>query len=117
MGVHAVSRWTYVKEEVTVGGNSQTVRKLTSGERAAFAQSAKKIAAGEMEATELPFVVAKFGCIDPSLTREDLEGMPPDLLDACVRKILELSGMGDDPEKKEPDPATLTLPQTQQNPS
>lgn len=89
-----MSRWKYKVETVTVGENSQNVRKLTAGERRDFALASKKIAAGEMEKAQLPFVIAKFACIEPVLSDEDAMSMPPDLLDACVGKIMELSAIG-----------------------
>lgn len=104
----STSRWKYKTDTVTVGENSQKVRQLTAGERRQFAESSKKVAKGEMEAGELPALVAKFGCIDPVLTQEDADSMPGDLLTACVDKIMELTGLkskddGEDAgEKKEP---------------
>lgn len=110
-----MSRWKYPLELVTVGDNAQNVRKLTAGERKAFALASRDIKAGKMEATELPFLLASFACVEPSLTKVDAEGMPPDLLDACVEKILELSGMRGkepdevaDPEKKASDSSQTT---------
>lgn len=105
-----MSRWKYPVETVTVGENSQKVRKLTSGERREFIATSKKIASGEMQAADLPFFVAKMGCVEPALTEEDAVGMPPELMDACVNKIMTLSGMrtvaldtvGDADEKKAP---------------
>jgi hypothetical protein len=103
-----MSRWKYKTDTVTVGENSQAVRMLTAGERKQFAQASQKIKAGEMQKSDLPALVAKMGCTNPTLSEEELEAMPPDLLDACVSKIMELTGFkagddeaAEDPEKKE----------------
>jgi len=105
-----VSRWKYPVEKVTVGENSQNVRKLTSGERRDFIATSKKIGTGEMQPADLPFFVCKMACVDPPLTDEDAVAMPPELMDACVNKIMTLSGMrtpaldttGEADEKKAP---------------
>lgn len=104
------SRWKYAIEPVTVGENTQNVRKMTSGERRDFMLTSKRIKAGEMEAADLPFFIAKCGCTNPTMTEEEAREMPPDLLDACVRKITELSGMraptdADDETSEKKDPA------------
>lgn len=106
-----MSRWKYRVEKVTVGENSQHVRKLTSGERREFVATSKKIATGEMQPADLPFAVAKMGCVDPPLTEEDAVAMPPDLMDACVKKIMMMSGMrnsGDETEAADDEKKTNT---------
>jgi len=109
--VSAPSRWKYRTELVTVDDNSVTVRGLTAGERMQFAETSKKMrdakTAGGLElgaALSVPKMVARFGIVaDPPLTDDDIAGMPGDLLDAVVTKILELSGVKSDEkdEKKE----------------
>jgi len=86
------------------GDNSQAVRQLTVSERKDFATCRQRIEAGELKPSDLPGIVAGFGCIDPPRTAEDIGTMPPDLFDACVAKILELTGMqvAESDEKKEP---------------
>lgn len=106
------NRWKFPVFTVEEGENKQDVRKLTAGERRDFMLTSKKIAKGEMEAADLPFFIAKCGCTNPTITEEEARDMPPDLLDACVRKITELSGMrspvGDDEDKpgEKKDPAS-----------
>lgn len=106
-----MSRWKYKTATVTVGDNSQDVRQLTQSERAEFAASSQKIKKGEMQPIELPPLVVGFAAINPKLTKEEVADMPGDLMDACVDRIMELSGLGDDdkapaaagtPEKKDP---------------
>lgn len=101
------ARWKYRCEKVTVDENTVTVRGLTAGERVAFAETSKKVKAGEVPATAIPHQVVKAGCMD-GLSDENVTSMPGDLLDAACRKILELSGVkgGADEEKKE-DPAPV----------
>lgn len=101
-----MSRWKYKTELVTVGENSQKVRMLTAGERKAFADASQKIQKGEFDKNSLPGMVVKFGAIEPELTDDDVASMPPDLQEACVTKILQLTGIGKaDGEKKEPTPS------------
>lgn len=99
-----MSGWRYKVELVTVGDNSQAVRQLTVSERKDFSEAGQRIKAGELKASELPGIVAGFGCINPRLGPEEIGSMPPDLFDACVSKILELTGMqvAESDEKKEP---------------
>lgn len=101
-----MSRWKYKTATVTVGENSQDVRQLTQKERGEFAAASKQIKEGKLQAMDLPPMVVKFAAINPQLTADDLESMPPDLMDECCRKVMELSGMRDeepdaDPEKKD----------------
>lgn len=88
-----VGRWKYKTAVVTVEGNSQTVRMLTAGERNEFAASTGKIKAGEMTAAQVAARLLAMAAIDPPLTPEDIEQMPPDLYEACTNKILELTGL------------------------
>lgn len=99
-----MSGWTYKTAIVMAGDNSQAVRQLTVSERKDFALAGARIKAGELRPTELPGIVAGFGCIDPPRSAEEIGTMPPDLFDACVAKILELTGMqaAESDEKKEP---------------
>lgn len=99
-----MSRWVHRTDTVTVGDNQQKVRGLSHRERSKFAEAAKKIKAGELSATDLPELVAKLGCV--GLEAKDVEDMPADLMDACVTKILELTGVKEEKaagpgEKKE----------------
>lgn len=98
----SVGRWKYKTAVVTVEDNAVTVRGLTAGERAEFLAHSKKVKAGEANAAETPNLVAKAGVVDPSLSDEELAGMPGQLLEAAVAKILELSGVKADDEKKDP---------------
>lgn len=99
-----MSRWKFKTSPVTDGdGNTQNVRGLTAGERAKFASTSEDVKAGTIDANDLPFMVASWGCVDPACTAEEVREMPPALLDLCVLEILKLSGMKDaDTEKKEP---------------
>lgn len=100
-----MSRWKYKVETVTVGENSQKVRQMTTQERKQFAQASKEIKNGERRADELPGMIAEFGCTDPQLMPEEIADMPADLLDACVSKIMDLSGFKDEEKKTAvPDP-------------
>lgn len=112
-----MSRWKYKTAEVTVGENTQKVRGLTVGERKKFAIASMEIKAGNRPATDLPGMIVGFGCIDPSLTKEDVEAMPSDLLDAAVSKIMSLTGFKDE-EKKDlaSDDALPTFPALDQPP-
>lgn len=96
-----MSRWKYRTEDVTVGENTQKVRGMTQGERTQFAQASADIKEGKRKATELPNLIAGFGCIDPKATPEDIVDMPSDLLDAVVSAIMRLSGFKDDEKKGE----------------
>ena len=88
---------------VTVGENSVEVRQLTVKERLQFAEASKAIKEGKLERIELPKMVLRAGI--SGLTEQEAEDMPADLVDAAVNKILELSGLGGDDEKKgEPAP-------------
>jgi hypothetical protein len=99
------NRWKLKQDRVTVGENHVDVRQLTHGERTQFVQASGKIRDGQMHANELPAVVLGFGC--PGLSKDDIDSMPPELADAAVRKIMDLTGLkteaaADDPgEKKE----------------
>lgn len=95
-----MSRWKHKTELVSVGENSQSVRALTQGEKATFANTSRKIAAGEMDPGQLPSLVLTMGCVDPRLSGDDVTDMPADLAEDCVNKILELTGMREKPEKK-----------------
>lgn len=110
------SRWKFTSVKVTVDGNSQHVRKFTAGERKAFALKSKEIKAGKFDANDLPMFIVSLASVEPTLTAEEAEGMPPDLLDACVQKIMELSGFKDDDEggdeKKELTPPSTSSSQT-----
>lgn len=90
-----MSRWKYRTETVTVGENSVEVRQFTQRERGEFASNSKKIKDGGLQPMELPPLVIKFGT---TLTEDEIAEMPPELADACVRKIMDLSGLGDDDE-------------------
>jgi len=100
-----MSRWTYRTDTVTVGPNTQQVRQLTAGERQKFAQFSKDEKAGKADKNELPALIAGFGCINPTVSKEEMADMPPDLLDAVVAKIMELTGFKGDDEKKADSPA------------
>ena len=103
-----MSRWTYKKATVTEGDNTLEVRQLTQKERGEFAEASRKIKAGEMKAQDLPPLILKFAALG-GLSAEEIDEMPPELADAGVRKIMELSGMNsskdapddDDGEKKD----------------
>lgn len=105
-----MSRWKYKTDTVTVGDNTQTVRQLTAAERAQFAALSNDIKDHKLDASQLPLKVAKMGCTAPELSETDLADMPTEMLDACVDKILVLSGfnasqtaaaeLGDPGEKK-----------------
>lgn len=104
-----MSGWTYKTELVTVGANSQHVRQLTVSERKAFGAIGARIKAGELTPADLPGMVMGFGCIDPPRTDDEIASMPSDLADACVAKILALTGMkveAESDEKKEPPSST-----------
>lgn len=107
-----MSRWKYRTEDVTVGENTQRVRGMTAGERHQFANASKDVKEGKRLATDLPVMIAGFGCIEPPATKEEVEAMPSDLLNAVVDKIMEFSGMGKGDEKKaaELDPDLPTFP-------
>lgn len=83
------SRWKYRTEVVTVGENSQKVRQLTHGEQTKYHDAWK---AGGKE-TELPGMIVRFGAIEPPATDSDVADMPPELLQACFKKILALTGV------------------------
>lgn len=93
-----MSRWKHKQETVTVGENSIVVRQLTAGERREFIELGKKADLAPMTKT------AKMveWCSVPKLSAEEIDDMPPELQDAAVAKIMQLSGLdkGDDPEKK-----------------
>lgn len=91
------SRWKHPTETVTAGQNSQVVRALTHRERMEFAKKSSEIKDGKFSKHDLPALIAGFGCVD--LDPKDLEDMPGDLLDACVGKIMELTGLKNEPEK------------------
>jgi hypothetical protein len=106
-------RWKYKTATVTVDENTVTVRGLTVGERAEFAEVSKTLKAqrdaGEASpraAMHVPRMVAKFGIVaEPPLEDADVLAMPGDLLDAAVTKILELSGVNTDNDEKKDTPA------------
>jgi hypothetical protein len=89
------SRWKYRTATVTVGENSQTVRMLTAGERRQFAEMNAKKKAGEVTGIDMANAVLVFGTVDPKLTVEEIDAMPPDLYEACTVKIMELTGLRD----------------------
>lgn len=103
-----VGRWKHRTATVTAGENSQKVRGLTAGEREAFIESNKKRVAGEITGGEAARGIIVAGCVDPPVIDAEAATMPSDLHDACVAKILELSGLKDDDksEKKEASPAS-----------
>jgi hypothetical protein len=103
-----VSRWAYKTDTVTVGSNTQKVRQMTAGERKQFAEFSRAVKDGKAVSNDLPVLIASFGCVDPTVTKEELADMPTDLLDAVVSKIMELTGFKDDDEKKAPTPSALT---------
>jgi hypothetical protein len=96
-----VSRWKYKTATVTVDDNSVEVRQFTQNERAEFAATSKKTKDGELQAMDLPPMVIRYGT---TLTPEEIAEMPPELADACVRKIMELSGLSDDDDAPAVDP-------------
>jgi hypothetical protein len=108
-------RWKYKTATVTVDGNSQTVRMLTAGERRQFAEMSAKKKAGDVTGTEMANAVLAFGTVEPTLSIEEIEAMPPDLYEACTNKIMELTGLRqtsaqagvDGAEKKAPTEAQL----------
>jgi hypothetical protein len=85
-----VSRWKLKQDTVTVGENSVVVRQLTAGERRQFVELGKKTEVPPME--RLAKLVE--WCALPQLTKEELDQMPPELQDAAVSKVMELSGLG-----------------------
>jgi hypothetical protein len=95
MGVRVVSqKWNYPTRTVTVGDNSQRVRCLTVKERSIVMDERAKMtagAAGAATASELAIKMVQFASIDPKLTVEEVEQMPPDLLDACAADIMEMT--------------------------
>lgn len=100
-----MSRWVHATAVVQVGDNEQKVRGLSHRERSQFAEASRKIAGGTMGKHELPEFVAKLGCV--GISDEDLAEMPAKLMDECVTRIMELTGLKDakpdtneDPEKK-----------------
>lgn len=101
MGVRvSQSRWRFPTEKVVVGENAQEVRGLTHGERQQFTQLLKKSRDPEsgVDNHAIQQFVVKCGAVNPTLTEEEVAGMPPLLSDACSTKIFELSGLS---EKKE----------------
>lgn len=102
-----MGRWNYKTETVAVGDNSVKVRGMTAGERAHFAEASAEIKKGERKATDLPLMIASFGCVDPAQSVEETREMPSDLLDATVKAIMRLSGFKEDEEKKAFDPEGL----------
>ena len=91
-----MSRWTYKTDFVEVDGNRQKVRQLTAGERIKFAEFSKKSRQQNQEEgfniNDLPLLIASFGCIEPTLSMDELRDAPPPMLDAMVSKIMELTG-------------------------
>jgi hypothetical protein len=102
-----MAKWKYSSELVQVGENSVNVRQLTAKQRTTFAT----YSADGKQPAELPFLVVQLGNAD-NLTNDEIDEMPPELLDAAWHKILELTGLrvkddgtaslaaGDDGEKK-----------------
>lgn len=104
-----MSRWSYPTAVVECEGNKQTVRCLTAGERSQYVGLGRAIRENTAKPTDIPIAIVGWGAINPPLQPEDVLEMPTALLDACVMKILELSGMGkddDEDEKKEPAPVS-----------
>jgi hypothetical protein len=99
-----VSRWTYPTFDVVVGSNKQQVRCLTARERREFSGLGAKVRDKEIFAAQIPEFVVQWGAINPTLSMEEVQDMPTDLIDACREKIMELTGFRDDDEKKEPTP-------------
>lgn len=102
-----MSRWQYKTETVSVGGNTQIVRQLTTGEVRKFAEVSKqnKTAENPAQKVDTLSMILKFGCHEPQASDDDVNDMPPELSEACVHAIMKLSGLGDD-EKKD---ATASL--------
>ena len=110
-----MSRWTYNTDIVTVGPNSQKVRQLTWGEQTEYHDKWKK---GD-QPTKLPALIVSFGAIEPAVTEEDLQSMPPELMQACFRKILQLTGVDVSDKADEPavDAETSTPAEKKENSS
>lgn len=98
-----MSRWCHETQTVTVGRNSQEVRGLTAGELAIVEQAKEVMAAGNRPTSDLPFVVATFGCVNPTVSDEDARSMPPKLLGAIVEQIMSLTAGPKAEEKKTTD--------------
>ena len=103
-----MSRWKYRTDTVSVGDNRQDVRQLTAGERKEFVELSREIKEGKKPQMDLPPFIIKAGAINPACSDDDVASMPTELADACVRKIMELTGLrygaaddADSPEKKE----------------
>jgi len=101
-----MSRWAYNTDTVTVGPNSLKVRQLTWGEQTEYAEKFQK--GGDQ--SDLPALIVGFGAIDPPLTKEDIQLMPPELLQACFKRILELTGVN---LSDKPDDETATTPRVE----
>lgn len=102
-----MARWKYKTEPVTVDENTLTVRGLTAGERVKFLdhQKAAKANPTGNDVLSASRMLAKCGVMEP-LSDEDLESIPGDFLTAVVEKIMELSGIKADDEKKAGDQPT-----------
>lgn len=91
-------RWKLKQATVTEGDNSVVVRQLTTAERREFIELGKNADVKPLEKTTK---IVEW-CTVPKLSREDIDAMPPELHDAAVEKVMELSGLKmTDAEKKE----------------
>jgi hypothetical protein len=100
-----VSRWKYRTATVTVGENSIEVRQFTTEERRQFHELHKAARESGSGLLGLQKQVMMWTVITaPALTEEDARTMPPELTDAAVEKVMELSGLAADEtdEKKAP---------------
>lgn len=96
-----MSRWTTKTEKVTVGENSVKVRGMTHDERQEMFRRSKAAKTGEGDALAVQSYVLKTGCIgEPAYSDQDISDMPAELSDAAGEKILELSGIKAEKEKK-----------------
>ena len=97
------SRWKLKQATVTVGENSIDVRQLSAKERRDFVD----LKGTELKPLERTAKLVEW-CAVPKLSKEELDDMPPELQDAAIAKVLELSGLGRmaDDEKKETETPT-----------
>lgn len=84
------TRWKYKTAVVKAGENTLNVRQLTQSERLKLVSLTKEVTEGKQDLLMVTEFVAKSGVTD-DLSDEDLKTMPPELIDACADKILELS--------------------------
>lgn len=95
-----MSRWKYATATVKAGENAASVRQLSAGERARFAHLAAEPRKDAGAAVGMMIDLVVMGSIE-SLSREEVEQMPGQLLELAAQKILELSGLKEDEAKKE----------------